>query len=183
MEMLFRSGKKQVKLPTLLKTVWFWPTDIENQSIRYRRKKMKVYHFYNKKDFLFFFHEKWSHRKKNLPDLLLLRSLLFMMGYHNKLFPFFEAAVEAIAFQLLRLSTPRRLQQYFSLFFTVFSEKNREKEVRRHPQFFMWHLKTVHLGQTSLFLLQKPHFYDLEVHTVWKSKNFSTAYVLRKIVL
>ena len=120
--MLFRSGKKQVKLPTLLKTVWFWPTDIENQSIRYRRKKMKKFTIFRKKKFFLFFSQKWSHRKKNLPDLLLLRSLLFMMGYHNKLFPFFEAAAEAIAFQLLRLSTPRRLQQYFSLF-TVFSEK------------------------------------------------------------
>ena len=120
--MLFRSGKKQVKLPTLLKTVWFWPTDIENQSIRYRRKKMKKFTIFRKKKD-FFFSQKWSLRKKNLPDLLLLRSLLFMMGYHNKLFPFFEAAAEAIAFQLLRLSTPRRLQYSTLAFLRSFLKK------------------------------------------------------------
>ena len=58
---------------------------------------MKVYHFYKKKK-KYFFTKMEPSEKKNLPDLLLLRSLLFMMGYHNKLFPFFEAAAEAIAF-------------------------------------------------------------------------------------
>ena len=131
----------------MLKTVWFWPTDIENQSIRYRRKKMKVYHFYNKKDFLFFFHEKWSHRKKKIClTCYCYEVYVLWWGTIINCSSFLRPRQRPSRFSCWGCQLPEGCSSTLAFFFTVFSEKNREKEVRRHPQFFMWHLKTVHLG-------------------------------------